>query len=193
VRQVTLALGLLLSAAPLPFALAANPAAPASTAGQAGAEALGEPDTSFVPEAIQDGMAEVKLGQLAAEKAASPEVKQFGQKMVEDHSAANKKLMALAEKHQIQKAGTKGTPPLEPTPEAQAIERKLAQTSGKDFDRAYMRQMVTDHEKAVAAFKAEAKEGKSAEVKGLAEELLPKLEDHLRMARALAEQVQAAR
>jgi putative membrane protein len=192
-RLAVLSIGLLLSAAPIMPVLAANPAAPSSAAGQAGAQALTEPDTTFLPEAIQGGMAEVKLGKLAAEKASSAEVKQFGQRMVQDHSAANQKLTALAEKHKLGQAGTKGTPPLESSMEAKATEQELTRLSGKDFDRAYMRHMVEDHEKTVAKFKAEAKDGKSAEVKQLAEQLLPTLEEHLRMARSLSEQVQAAR
>ena len=192
-KPVTFVVALLLSTAPLAMALGASHGAPGSVAGQAGAEALAEPDTTFLPEAIQGGMAEVELGRLAAEKGSGAEVKQFGQKMVEDHSAANKKLMAIAEKHQIEQAGTKGTPPLSLSEKAAATKRELSQLSGKEFDRAYMRAMVADHETAVTAFRAEAKDGKNAELRGLAEELLPALEGHLRMARALAEQVQAAR
>src|SRR4051794_2643240 len=53
-------------------------------------------DLKFITEAASGGMMEVKAGQLAADKAMSPDVKAFGQKMVEDHGKANDELMAFA-------------------------------------------------------------------------------------------------
>jgi Domain of unknown function (DUF4142) len=55
-----------------------------------------ESDAVFAAKAASGGMAEVKLGQLAAEKGTSPAVKQFGQKMVDDHSKANDQLKSIA-------------------------------------------------------------------------------------------------
>ena len=78
------------------------------------AQPLAGPDTQFLAKAIQDGMAEVDLGKTAEKKASSPEVKRFAEHMVKDHSAANKKLEALAKKHKIEANGTYGTPPLKP-------------------------------------------------------------------------------
>ena len=53
-------------------------------------------DAKFVHEAAIGGMAEVSLGKLAAEKATNPDVKQFGQRMVDDHSKANDELKTYA-------------------------------------------------------------------------------------------------
>ena len=69
------------------------------------AQPLAGPDTQFLAKAIQDGMAEVDLGKTAEKKASSPEVKRFAEHMVKDHSAANKKLEALAKKHKIEANG----------------------------------------------------------------------------------------
>ncbi len=54
------------------------------------------PDGKFFKEAVQGGMAEVALGQMAADKAASEAVKNFGQRMVSDHGKANQELQDLA-------------------------------------------------------------------------------------------------
>ena len=159
---------------------------------QEGAELAG-PDTQFLAEAIRDGMAEVELGKTAAQKAASPEVKRFAERMVADHTAANEKLAAMAEKHKIEPEGTYGTPPLRPAEEGQAKQQDLSTLSGEAFDRAYMAAMVEDHEKAVGAFKQQAEKGQDAELRSLAEATLPTLEDHLRMAQSLAAQVGASR
>src|SRR5690242_20518551 len=53
-------------------------------------------DKTFVTKAAQGGMAEVNLGKLAAEKASRPDVKEFGNMMVEDHSKANEQLKSVA-------------------------------------------------------------------------------------------------
>jgi putative membrane protein len=185
-RKTVFALGLLaLSGATLPTVLpASKPLAQAT-----GATALGGPDTTFLPEAIRSGLAEVELGKLGAQKASNAQVKQFAERMVVDHSAANDKLAALAAKHKIEPEGTKGTPPLEPDEQAAAKMREISGLSGAAFDQAFMRQMTEDHEKAIELFDREAKEGEDAEVRGLAAEALPKLREHLAMARRIGPQV----
>jgi len=147
---------------------------------------LAGPDTQFLAEAIRDGMAEVDLGKTAEKKASSPEVKRFAEHTVKDHSAANKKLEALAKKHKIEASGTYGTPPLKPDEQAQGEKADLLKLSGKEFDQAYAKEMVQDHEKAVSLFQDEAKNGKDKEVSRLAGSILPTLEEHLKMAQALA-------
>jgi len=79
------ALGLLTFAS----SLAAQPSAPTGTK-------LQRSDRNFIVKAAKDGEEEVELGRLAQAKASSDAVKQFGQRMVEDHGSANKELMDLA-------------------------------------------------------------------------------------------------
>src|SRR5579863_3885130 len=103
------------------------------------ASASSADDRAFVNKAATGGMAEVKLGQLAVEKAASPTVKAFGQKMVDDHSKANDQLRLIAEKKELP------MPTALPVEEAQLYDR-LARLEGADFDKAYMDAMVQDHD-----------------------------------------------
>ncbi len=124
-------------------------------------------------------MLEVKLGQLAVEKGSSDEVKQFGQKMVDDHSKANDELTQLA--------GTKGIAlPNELGARHQAMVDRLSGLSGAEFDREYMKMMVDDHKKDVSAFEKEAKGGKDPEVKAWAAQTLPTLKEHQKMAKDVA-------
>jgi putative membrane protein len=139
------------------------------------------PDSAFVKEAAAGGMAEVEMGKLAQEKAGSDQVKQFGSRMVQDHSKANDELKQVA--------GAKGVGlPAGPDAKAQAEMKKMQGLSGPAFDKHYMDHMVADHKQDIAAFEKEAKSGKDPEVKAFAEKSLPTLKEHLQ----LAQQAQAA-
>lgn len=141
-------------------------------------------DREFVRKAAQGGLAEVQLGQLATEKAASPEVKQFGQRMVDDHTKANDQLKQIAQQQGIQV-------PDQLDAKDAATKARLEKLSGKEFDRAYMRDMVTDHTKDVTEFKHEANSGKGSAVKSFAQQTVPTLEDHLKEAKSIAPKVGA--
>ncbi|HZS44585.1 MAG TPA: DUF4142 domain-containing protein [Blastocatellia bacterium] len=130
----------------------------------------------FVEDAAKGGMAEVQLGQLAVQKASSPDVKNFGQRMIDDHSKANNELKDLASRKSM-------TIPTAVDPKDKATMDRLSKLSGKAFDRAYMDDMVKDHEKDVAEFRNEASNGKDADIKSWASKTLPTLEDHLKMAK----------
>jgi putative membrane protein len=54
-------------------------------------------DKSFVKKAAEAGMAEVEMGHVALKQASNEEVKQFAQRMIDDHSKANTELMQLAQ------------------------------------------------------------------------------------------------
>jgi putative membrane protein len=150
-----------------------------STSGQAGqGMRLGSVDRKFVMEAAMGGMAEVELGRLAAERGSSDAVKQFGQRMVDDHSRANSELMQLA-------SGKGITLPTALDAKHQALVTRMSRLSGAEFDRAYAREMVKDHQKTVALFQREATRGADADLKAFAQTTLPTLQEHLRMARSL--------
>ena len=129
-------------------------------------EAAGVPaaDKMFIKKAAQGGMAEVDLGTLAAQKGSDNGVKQFGQKMVDDHGKANEELKSLAQR----KKGV--TLPKEPDAASKAMKMKLEKMSGAQFDKAYMQHMVADHKKDVAEFKKEGSSGTDPDVKSWADE-----------------------
>jgi len=138
----------------------------------------------FVKKAAQGGMAEVSLGRLAADKATNPDVKQFGQRMVDDHSKANDELTNLASSKGIQ-------PPADPDPKHQALMDRLGKLSGAEFDRAFMQAMVADHNHDVNEFRTYSQRGSDPEVKAWAAKTLPTLEQHQQMAKQTAAKVGA--
>jgi putative membrane protein len=137
-------------------------------------------DQTFIEKAVVGGLAEVQLGKMAADMASSAEVKQFGQRMVQDHSKANQELMALVKTKAI-------SVPTALDQKHQEEADRLAKLQGPAFDRAYLQQMVKDHEEDVQLFSTQAKQGKDPELKAFAAKTLPTLEEHLRMVRNLAE------
>ncbi len=139
------------------------------------AQALDRKDHKFVTEAATGGMLEVELGKLAADKAASDSVKKFGQQMVTDHSKANDELKSIAEKKGVE------IPASLPKKEQKEVDR-LAKLSGAEFDKAYMKLMVSDHEDDVKEFEKASKNAADPDLKSFAEKTLPTLKDHLKMA-----------
>jgi len=130
----------------------------------------------FARHAAIGGMTEVELGRLAVDRASNAQVKEFGQRMVVDHSRANVELEAAARAQGI-------ALPAEIDPEHRADIDKLARLSGSAFDQAYMRDMVMDHEKDVAEFARAARHDGDSPIKSFASKALPTLQDHLKMAR----------
>ena len=136
-------------------------------------------DKEFVQKALEDGATEVELGKLAQSKGSSDAVKKFGQQMEADHSKAGEELKGIA--------GKVGALPKKEGPKQKAV-KDLSNKSAKRFDHEYAEMMVDMHQKAVKLFRKQADKGENAELKQFASNTLPKLEEHLKMARDLKKQ-----
>ena len=137
------------------------------------------PDRAFYMKAASGGMAEVEAGKLAQEKGASEGVKSFGAKMVEDHTAANEKLMALA-------ASNKTKLPKGIDAKHKAMQKKLRAKSGAAFDTAYIKGQIADHKATIALLEREIASGKDAEAKAFASETLPVVKEHMTMLQTMS-------
>lgn len=135
---------------------------------------LSAKDYKFAVQAAQGGMAEVQLGELAKQKAANPEVKSFGEKMVTDHKKANDELKQI-----ISQKGAV-LPTELPRKDASTL-NGLQRANGPDFDREYIEHMVKDHKKDVKEFEDAAQSLTDPELKSFAQKTLPTLQEHLRM------------
>ena len=110
-------------------------------------------DQEFVSKALQGGDTEVQLGQLAQQKSQSQDVKQFGQKMTQDHSQMNDKWFKPLAK-QLGVSEPKG-----PSKKDKKLIAKLQGLSGNDFDTEYIKAMVKDHQDDLKEFQSEAQDG----------------------------------
>lgn len=152
--------------------------------GKSSAAGMTMSDDAFLKKAAQGGMAEVELGQLAVQKASNEQVKNFGQRMIDDHTKANDQLKQIAAQNHVDL-------PTQLDAKDQATKAKLEKLSGKQFDEAYMKDMVKDHKKDVAEFARESKQAKDPNVKSLAQQTLPTLREHLTLAQQIAPQQKA--
>jgi putative membrane protein len=139
-------------------------------------KAMGD-DADFMAAAARGGMAEVEMGKLAGTKAQNPEVKKFGAMMVTDHGKAGDELKTLAAKKGVTLPADIGS--------HKSTYDKLNGLSGADFDKAYVDEMVDDHEADVEEFKDQAQNAKDPDVKAFAAKVLPVIQKHLDAIKAI--------
>jgi len=130
-------------------------------------------DTAFYADAMKGDQKEINSSQMVEKSGSSADVKKMAKKIESDHTAFDKKVKAAA--------GSNVTPPST----ADTTDSSLAGKTGTDLDKAYVDAMVTDHQAAIAKFENAASNASTAEAKKLANEALPKLRDHLKMAQDL--------
>jgi putative membrane protein len=146
------------------------------------ATTLSKDDQEFATKAAQGNMSEVNLGTMAAQKGTAPDVKAFGNRMVNDHGKALDELK--------QWASNKGfTLPTDVSADQKATADKLSQKSGKDFDKTYADTMADDHEKDAAEFDKASKNAQDPDLKAWAAKTLPVIQDHLKMAKDMKSKV----
>ncbi|WNW12418.1 DUF4142 domain-containing protein [Pseudomonas sp. DTU_2021_1001937_2_SI_NGA_ILE_001] len=144
----------------------------------ASATAFAADPEDFVDEASAKGIAEIEAGKMALQKSQSADVKTFAQMMIDDHTAANAKLKAIAEQKKLKVSD-----------DAQLMDKAKAMILDireESFDRSYANNQVKAHEQTIELFEEEAKDSKDAELKAFAEATLPKLKAHLAKAKELA-------
>ena len=131
-------------------------------------------------------MTNVELAKMAVQKAASPEVKQYGQKVVDEQTKANQQLKEVATKENI------SVPDALDTKQQSRID-KLSKLSGPNFDKAYLKNQLKDEESQVRDFTDEAKGGTDPAIKSFASSALPSLQQQVEMAKNLNKSVKKSK
>ncbi len=129
-------------------------------------------DIKFLKDAASGGITEVILGKLALKRGINKRVKNFGAMMTRDHNKANNSLMALAKSKHISLMTV-------PDDDDQKIIDMLSKKSGEDFDKAYVSDMVNDHQNDIKEFDNASKNCSDPEIKQFAAKMLPVLKNHL--------------
>ena len=139
------------------------------------ADNLTTSEKQFVDKAAAANIAEIELAQLAQRKSQDSKIKAFADRMIIDHNKANNDLKAIADAAHIGISDR-----LEG--ESKAAYEKLEKLDGSSFDRSYISDMVTDHQKAAAEYEKERGEVKSPNLKAYVDNTLVAVQNHLSMA-----------
>jgi len=124
---------------------------------------------------------EIQAGQLAAKRVQDDQIKQFAQQMVKDHQQAQEQLKQVA-----QAAGVQLHDGLDTLHQAKL--QKLQQCPTSEFQRKYINTQAAGHIANVLEFRYQSQNAQNEQVKQLASQMLPKLEEHLKHATDLANQ-----
>jgi putative membrane protein len=138
-------------------------------------------DRKFIEDAAQGGMFEVQAAQLAAAKATDPAVKDFANKLVQDHQQANNELVQLANAKRVEL-------PAAPSRGQRHTLEKLGTMSGAEFDRNFVKEVgLKDHQKDITTFEKAADKVKDPDLKAWVQKTLPHLREHYALAQKLPE------
>lgn len=132
-------------------------------------------DKHFMKEAMEGDMAEIQLAKLAQQKASSDQVKQFAQRMIDDHTKLDAQMKPMAQQFGVEA-------PTDLDAKHKSVEAKLQNLSGEQFDQEYMKDMVGDHRQDDQAFLREETSASSPELKNAVTQAEPIISEHLRMA-----------
>jgi len=134
---------------------------------------------------MTSNLLEIRLGKAAQKNGFNSAVKQFGQQMVTDHTTLQSQLGNVATRNRLPLRSV-----IDPAQEQEA--RRVESLSGAEFDREYMTTMLNEHQRAVELFQNEQSSGQSAELRQLAANALPTIQQHLTLAQQVGGQVGAA-
>lgn len=129
-------------------------------------------DAQFLVNAVEMNREQIKLGQLAQKNGTTSHVKELGTMMEDAHRKSLNDLTALADSKNI-------TIPALPNDSVQNTYKKLNETKGSDFDKAYVDLMVSEHKDAIASFEKASKDSNDIDIKNWATSTLPILRSHL--------------
>ena len=136
-------------------------------------------DRLFVAKAMQGSQAEVQLGQLTLQKSQNEQVKQFAQRMIDDHTKLNDQMKPVAQQLGV-------TVPNQPSKKDRQTIAKLQALSGPAYDQAYIKDMVKDHKQDLSDFQMEASSGQDQTVKDAATQGSQVIAQHLQMIQQIA-------
>jgi putative membrane protein len=142
------------------------------------AQPLTTDEQTFIRKAAIGDQSEIKLSQLAPARASSPEIKQFAQTMVTDHTKSSSLLKPIALDHGV-------VLPQNPGPDFDEQFKRLQGLSGAAFDKTYIEIMVKNHQEMLHTFEAAAGKASDPKLKEFISTVQPVVAHHLEMAKAI--------
>ena len=144
-------------------------------------------DLDYIAKVHQANQKEIEVAQMALDKAESSRVKSYARKLLNDHQAADKKLMAYVDRKNLDRSKVEAMSTGGTTPGSTDAHSRLQNLSGADFDREFVNVMLDEHDKAIDMVKSARDAATDRELRGFYGSIVPKLEQHRKMARDLAD------
>lgn len=154
--------------------------------GLGASNAFAQSPTDFINDTSIKGMADIEASRLAHQKTESKEVKDYAIVVINDRTTANQHLAKIAKKLDLPVA-----PREEVASKAKALIPEVKE--GDSFDATFAASQVQTTQEAIEQLQQEAQTTDVPEIKAFAAETLPKLENHLQMAKALQASRQSTR
>jgi putative membrane protein len=142
-----------------------------------------ERDAEFMVDAAANGMLELEMSKLAQQKAATPVVRNFAQRLVQQHGQVNTALRNLAQQKNLVLPGAMGK-------EQQDKYAELSAVAGTQFDKQFVAAVKELHKNDIDAFEDMSKEAYDGDIRGFAAKYLPTLEQHMEDVEAIEDQVE---
>jgi len=134
---------------------------------------------------------DISQAHLALRKSTTPQVKEFANQMISDHTNLQKSISDLATKLGVKEETSDTAKQLKQ--QAAEESKKLAGLKGKDFDREYASHEVAYHQAVLdAASKSLIPNAKNAELKSALQGAAPLLQGHLQHAQQLQQSLQGS-
>jgi len=131
----------------------------------------------FIKEAFRDNQMEIDMAGVGVTKAQNADLKAFCQQLQQDHTKANQELQPIAQKYGVTENASM---------REHAVNKFEKETAGPEFDKKFATEMIKDHQKDIKKFERAASKLQEADVKQYAENMLPKLREHLQKAETVA-------
>jgi putative membrane protein len=139
-------------------------------------------DSEFLKAAGHIDLAEIKLGQLAKGHGNAQSIKNYGERIAADHTKMNQELKAIANTQGV-------TLPDQLDKKHQELLDQLSKLQGSQFDKTFIKDMISGHQQAISKFETQGRDGHAADVKAWADKWLPTLREHLKMANSAQKDV----
>lgn len=165
-------------------------AKPAATRATPSAEVSSKRTTAAILAQIhQANLKEIAIGKIAQEKASTSEVRAYADQLVQDHTNADQMVVAMAQKtgarlHDSAARRHEGAP-------GKLVDQKLSAASGTGFDRLFLRQSSSDHERLIRSLQQAREDASDDDIEALIDKIMPILEQHRDLAQILMKKEQA--
>ncbi|HEX6958489.1 MAG TPA: DUF4142 domain-containing protein [Ferrovibrio sp.] len=174
---------ILFAAAGAAPALAQNVSTPPAYHGKLWAPVMPTTAQGYLAQAGQTDLFEIEAGRIAARRAQKPEIKAFGQEMVDNHMRATHRMASYAEKANV------AVQPAVLDARHQQMLNELETVSTSAFDQTYVNMQTYGHEEALRLHQNYAQNGDNQTLRLAAADMVPMIEEHRDQLHGLSPQV----